>query len=688
MSHIDDLPDLLSSLKLSHTITITLSGSSNYADWLEGYATWAREKGVWRTVQAGTPPANEPEEGKEKRLLLEDKARARLDSTVDRSIRLQFLNTLLSTEAKSNYQAKTFLDWLQTRFAGATPANLSQSVRRIMTTPLSSSELLKWVNARNEDITIIRSAGANDKEVLVGDGFLSIMLKANFPSANEDVELGLVLSRLEALATPITPETIFDELRKHHDQVQARQVLSPSSNALLASPSPARAQPSSKPAESAVWCTLHDSSTHNTEDCKTLKDIKRKRGQGWGNGNRGEKGGGETKDIKEEGNVAAANYFPSDFSNGFSDFKPAYITGDALLVGTDIPLSPTSIILDSGASVTMVSRAQHLRRLTPFDGSVNVGNGATIRATHRGEAVIHTSHGSILLPEVWLVPEVSRNLLSQSSLQRLGYHITSSPNLHSVVSKNGKAYLHANASSGLPVVDGQFQSFGQPPSSSSLLAASNPPKSHLHDCHSRLAHVSLDRVVQLIRAGRLGGRTIVTQTEIDAFECDACICGKSKRQPSRRNPTSAAAIGDIVYLDIFGPTKTQSLGGARYMLVLLDDHSRKLFVRFLLAKSQASTHVKELCQLFFNHSQHYPRRVHSDQGGEFLSHHLRDFFTSKGIEHTTTAADAHNQNARVERAMSTILDGVRTLLLSSGLPPRLWAEAANFLVYNHNRAPA
>jgi hypothetical protein len=61
--------------------------------------------------------------------------------------------------------------------------------------------------------------------------------------------------------------------------------------------------------------------------------------------------------------------------------------------------------------------------------------------------------------------------------------------------------------------------------------------------------------------------------------------------------------------------------------------------------------------------------------------------SERGIEHIRTPPDAHAQNGRVERVHLTILDGVRTTLIQSGLPATFWAEAANYVVYTRNRTP-
>ena len=52
---------------------------------------------------------------------------------------------------------------------------------------------------------------------------------------------------------------------------------------------------------------------------------------------------------------------------------------------------------------------------------------------------------------------------------------------------------------------------------------------------------------------------------------------------------------DLLHLDLMGPTRTESLGGKRYIMVVVDDFTRYAWVILLRSKSDAPKHIEALC---------------------------------------------------------------------------------------------
>jgi hypothetical protein len=61
------------------------------------------------------------------------------------------------------------------------------------------------------------------------------------------------------------------------------------------------------------------------------------------------------------------------------------------------------------------------------------------------------------------------------------------------------------------------------------------------------------------------------------------------------------------------------------------------------------------------------------------------WFEKCGIRHETSAPYTPEQNGVAERTNRTILDSVRCMIISSGLPASLWAEAVSYTTYFRNR---
>ena len=52
---------------------------------------------------------------------------------------------------------------------------------------------------------------------------------------------------------------------------------------------------------------------------------------------------------------------------------------------------------------------------------------------------------------------------------------------------------------------------------------------------------------------------------------------------------------ELLHLDLMGPTRIESLGGKKYILVVVDDFTRYTWVILLQSKSDAPKHIEALC---------------------------------------------------------------------------------------------
>ena len=64
-----------------------------------------------------------------------------------------------------------------------------------------------------------------------------------------------------------------------------------------------------------------------------------------------------------------------------------------------------------------------------------------------------------------------------------------------------------------------------------------------------------------------------------------------------------------------------------------------------------------------------------------------EWYKEKGIQIQTTIAYSSQQNGVAERFNRTLCEKVRAILFESGVPKRLWNEAALTAVYLINRSP-
>ncbi|GFV08578.1 retrovirus-related Pol polyprotein from transposon TNT 1-94 [Trichonephila clavipes] len=120
-------------------------------------------------------------------------------------------------------------------------------------------------------------------------------------------------------------------------------------------------------------------------------------------------------------------------------------------------------------------------------------------------------------------------------------------------------------------------------------------------------------------------------------------------------------------MDLCGPMPTESQGGNKYFLSIIDDYSRKVTVFPIRNKSDVfHTFIR-----FQKQAERFLSRkvaVRTDGGLEFCNKDMDNFLTELGIKHEVTNSYTPEMNGVAERFNLTALDGIKTLLKSSEVP--------------------
>ena len=75
-------------------------------------------------------------------------------------------------------------------------------------------------------------------------------------------------------------------------------------------------------------------------------------------------------------------------------------------------------------------------------------------------------------------------------------------------------------------------------------------------------------------------------------------CQLGKQTKAKHSGTQTFATSrplKLLHLDLMSPTRTESLGGKRYIIVLVDNFTRYTWVILLQSKSEAPKHIETLC---------------------------------------------------------------------------------------------
>ncbi|CAL9009189.1 unnamed protein product [Prunus brigantina] len=150
--------------------------------------------------------------------------------------------------------------------------------------------------------------------------------------------------------------------------------------------------------------------------------------------------------------------------------------------------------------------------------------------------------------------------------------------------------------------------------------------------------------------------------------CTHCLAGKQHRAsfqhgPAQRKPN----VLDVMYSDVCGPMTTNTLGGARYFVTFINDHSRKVWAYALRTKDQ----VYEVFKGFHDNVERETGRslkcIRTNNIGEYMGA-FRNYCRSNGITHERFVLKTPKHNGIAERMNRTIVERIRTMLSHAKLP--------------------
>ena len=165
------------------------------------------------------------------------------------------------------------------------------------------------------------------------------------------------------------------------------------------------------------------------------------------------------------------------------------------------------------------------------------------------------------IENVLLVDGLKHNLISISQLCDIGYKVLFDKKECTIIdSKTNEVIFTGNRKNNVYKIKFSYK----PNKVISCLSTSNDEK---WLWHRRLGHASMSQLSKLFK-----NECVVGLPKLDFQKdklCDACQFEKqSKSSVSTTKPL------ELIHMDLFGPSKTLSLGGKRYAYVLVDDFSR------------------------------------------------------------------------------------------------------------------
>lgn len=152
--------------------------------------------------------------------------------------------------------------------------------------------------------------------------------------------------------------------------------------------------------------------------------------------------------------------------------------------------------------------------------------------------------------------------------------------------------------------------------------------------HRRLGHTCPTNLSTLQKAAATG----INFSGNAPTSCVTCVLGKEQSFPYKATNKRAENVLELIHSDVCGPMEVKSIGGARYFLTFVDDHSCELFV-YILESSELESNdqvynsFKDFKAFVENQTGQRIKALQSDNGTEYVNTQFTTFLHQHGIEH-------------------------------------------------------
>ena len=221
-------------------------------------------------------------------------------------------------------------------------------------------------------------------------------------------------------------------------------------------------------------------------------------------------------------------------------------------------------------------------------------------------------------------------------------------------------------------------------------AEPDPNPSLVDLTHHRFGHVNVPDLIEMAGHKLVKGMPPLPKVKGGSLvsPCEPCLQGKMHRFPFPKQVTTRASHPlELIHLDLVGPFRQTTTGGARYFLTMVDDYSRRASVGLLKDKSAESVFkaFKEWLDRMETSTGRKLGGVRTDRGKEFFNKTLKALLTERGAKHQAGPPHTPQHNGVAERMNRTLLNMTRCMLHGSGVHLSWWGDALLHAVYVHNR---
>nr|GEZ29887.1 retrovirus-related Pol polyprotein from transposon TNT 1-94 [Tanacetum cinerariifolium] len=334
-------------------------------------------------------------------------------------------------------------------------------------------------------------------------------------------------------------------------------------------------------------------------------------------------------------------------------------------------------IVDSGCSKHMTGNLKLLTNFVEkFLGTMKFGNDQIAPILSYGDLV----QGSFTIKRVYYVEGLNHNLFSVGQFCDADLEVAFRKSTCYIRDLKGNDLL--TGSHGIDFYSITLQDTSSP-NPICLMAKATSSQAWLW--HRRLSHLNFDTINLLLKNDIVIG--ILKLKFIKDYLCSSCELRKAKRKSFRTKTTpSSKRRLQLLYMDLCGPMRVESINGKKYVLVIVDDYSRYTWTYFLRSKDETPKVLIDFLRLVQRGLHAQVRTVQTDKGTKFLNKTLHAYFASEGILHQTSITRTPEQNGVVERRNRRLVEAARTMLSAAKVTLYFWAEAIATTCFTQNRS--
>jgi hypothetical protein len=142
--------------------------------------------------------------------------------------------------------------------------------------------------------------------------------------------------------------------------------------------------------------------------------------------------------------------------------------------------------------------------------------------------------------------------------------------------------------------------------------------------HQRLGHLNFSDMLKIVAKDIVKGLPKMEKTGKGI--CGSCQLGKQTRAAHKKTSDIQTSRNlELLHMDLMGPTRTASLGGKRYILVIVDDFSRYTWAIPIREKYDAFDAAQHLFKKIQVEQNCQIMRICSDHGREFENSKFKEF---------------------------------------------------------------